>query len=49
MTKIWTKTNYSQNSLLPKERAAHTIILNNNKIYIHTDSIGRSNFAEDEL
>ena len=49
MTKIWTKINYPQNSLLPKERAAHAATINNNKMYIHGGSIGGCDLAEDEL
>ena len=49
MTKIWTKINYPQDSILPKERAAHAATINNNKMYIHGGSIGGSVLAEDEL
>ncbi len=50
MTKIWTKFNYSQNAIIPKERAAHAAASNNkNQMVIHGGSIGGSVLAEDEL
>ena len=50
MTKIWTKFNYNQNAIIPKERAAHAAASNNkNQMVIHGGSIGGSVLAEDEL